>query len=202
MDNEHGGTPPAPPKLPQPRNTSNHMFMSPRNQPERDAWAAERWVKDGWMLKDIAAGLGISKGAAHEAVERGLRGTRDATEESKERSRNIQRARLERAQDAAMAVLEATHVTVSFGKVITLTDDDGNKIPLTDHGPILQAIDRIVKISESFRKLESLDQPIKVDATVTEASRQDIELQEMVNEFRAKNSTTEGQLRATRKRPE
>jgi hypothetical protein len=191
-----GNIPPPPPKLEQPRNAGNHMFMSPRNQDGRDAWAADRWA-DGWYLKDIAAALDVSMSNAHAAIERAMAASREAKINAGERGRTVQRVRLERAHEAAMRVLEAEHITVSNGRVVAL---DGTPVP--DHDPVLRAIDRIVKVSESLRRLDGLDQPVKVDATITEVTQQDVELREMVNEFRARNSTTEQQLRARREGPE
>lgn len=202
MDNDpdawdYPDIPPPPPRLPLDRNHRN-SFQSPRNQPERDAWAAARWTINRWTYQEIANALGLSsKSTAHDAVQRGLRVSREIAQATAEQARSAHRARLEFAHEAAMAVLEAEHITVSNGRIVVL---DGH--PVTDYDPILRTLDRIVKISESLRRLDGLDQPIKVDATVAETSQQDIELQEMVNEFRAKNSTTEGQLRATRERPE
>lgn len=189
-------TPPPPPKLPQRRNSSNHMFMSPPNQDDRDTWAADRWA-DGWLLKDIAAALDISVPTAHESIDRAMAASRDAKISAGDRARAVQRARLERAHEAAMAVLEAEHITISHGKVVLRGDQ-----PVPDHDPILRTIDRIVRISESLRRLDGLDAPVKVDATVTETTQQDTELQEMVNEYRARNSRTRQQLRGRPASPE
>jgi hypothetical protein len=68
--------------------------------------------------------------------------------------------RLDHLYQAALAVLEAQHITVSNGRVIEL---DG--VPLPDDGPVLQAIDRLVRISESRRKLLGLDQPVKAQVS-------------------------------------
>jgi hypothetical protein len=192
-DTPSGSTPPAPPKLPQPRNGGNHMFMSPPNQFERDAWAVDRW-REGWMFKDIGAALDITKSKAHNAVQRGLRGPRAAATEAAERGREVQRARLERAHEAAMEVLEAHHITVSHGKVITITDDQGDEVPLTDHGPVLQAVAAVVRISESYRKLDGLDAPAKTESTVTVAP-QDIELARIIQQTEADNAAKEARIR-------
>lgn len=180
---------PPPPRLPQRRN-GNRTFRTTPNQAARDTWAADRWA-DGWLLKDIAAGLEVSISAAHEAIERAMTASREAKVEAGARARAVQRARLERAHEAAMAVLEAEHITVSNGRVVTL---DG--VPVADYDPILRTIDRVVRISESLRRLDGLDQPVKVDTTVTQVTQQDTELQELVNEFKARNSVIEQQLRA------
>lgn len=183
--------PPPPPKLEQPRQGNSFMFASPRNQQERDAWAAERWVLNGWTYQQIADALQVNnKATAFRAVERGLHARREATEVNTRKVRAIQRARLERAHEAAMAVLEAEHITVSNGRVVLLGGE-----PVKDYDPILRTLDRIVKISESIRRLDGIDAPVKVDATVTEVTQQDIELQEMIREAKARTAREEQAIR-------
>ncbi|GAA3470404.1 hypothetical protein [Nonomuraea roseola] len=66
----------------------------------------------------------------------------------------------------ARAVADTTHYLVDKGRVVMW---DG--VPIQDDGPILAAIDRLVKIQESQRKLDGLDIPVKQlvggDITVT-----------------------------------
>ncbi|KND45377.1 hypothetical protein [Streptomyces stelliscabiei] len=107
-------------------------------------------------------------------------------------------ARLDRMEAAAHKVLERHHITVNNGRIITL--DDGE--PLLDDGPVLAAIDRLAKIedarlknNESLRRLFGLDMPVKVDATVTEVTQQDLELQEMLREAKAHVAAQEEELR-------
>lgn len=114
-------------------------------------------------------------------------------------------ARLDRMEAAALVVLERHHITVNNGRVVTL--DDGE--PILDDGPVLSAIDRLAKIedarlknNESLRRLFGLDMPVKVDHTVTETTQQDIAVQELVAEMRAKNANVEGSLRAEREQGE
>jgi hypothetical protein len=108
--------------------------------------------------------------------------------------------RLGTLERAALQVLEREHITVNNGRIIVLND-----MPLPDDGPVLAAIDRLVKIedarqrnNESLRRLFGLDAPTKVEATVTETTQQDIAVQELVAEMKAKNATTTDQLRAER----
>lgn len=96
--------------------------------------------------------------------------------------------RLDRLESAALKVLERHHITVNNGRVITV---DGE--PLLDDAPVLAAIDRLVKIEaervrngEALRRLLGLDMPVKVDATVHETTQQDLELQEMIRDAKAK----------------
>lgn len=191
--------PPPPPRLEQPTNRGNGRFMSPRNQPERDAWAAERWAADGWTFQRIADAMGMAdKSSAYAAVQRGMRHTKEITEATTEKARAAHRTRLEYALEVVLGILESEHVQVSHGRIIK--DDQG--VPLLDDGPRLAAIDRLRALSESLRKLDSIDQPAKVETTVTEITQQDAELAELVNEYKAKNSRIEQEIRKRRANPE
>lgn len=115
---------------------------------------------------------------------------------------DAQLVRLNMLEEAARKVLDARHITVNNGKVIFTP---GTEEPMADDLPVLQAIDRLVKIenvrnqnSERRAKLTGIEAAIKVDATVTEVTQQDIALQEMVAEMRAKNAATVDALRAER----
>lgn len=156
---DHPDIPPPPPMLDQPKHGTNHMFMPKRNQREREVWAAERWAKNNWTFQQIADALGLAnRGNAYLYVQSGLRITGAPVEQAAAEARAAHRARLEMATEAALQILENTHLTVSNGQIIRL---DGQ--PLPDDGPVLAAIDRIVKVSESLRKLDGLDAPAKVE---------------------------------------
>lgn len=79
---------------------------------------------------------------------------------------DMELTRLEYAERAVHKVLEAQHITVSNGRVILHPDTEQ---PLADDGPVLQAVDRLVKIEDARRrnaerraKLLGLDQPSQV----------------------------------------
>lgn len=127
--------------------------------------------------------------------------------------RAVQLARYEASLERLLAMEESVrtvmgrkHITVNNGRVIrAINEDTGEEENVEDDTFILQAVDRLTRIeesrrrvSESISRLLGLDAPVKVDATVTETTQQDIELQEMVAEMRAKNAGTVEQLRAER----
>lgn len=62
---------------------------------------------------------------------------------------DMELTRLEYAERAVHKVLEAQHITVSNGKVILHPDTE---LPLADDGPVLQAVDRLVKIEDARRR--------------------------------------------------
>jgi hypothetical protein len=105
--------------------------------------------------------------------------------------------RLDDLEQHARQVLTRHHITVNNGRIISV---DGE--PLLDDGPVLQAIDRLIKIedarrrnNESQRKLLGLDAPTKVDAQVTEVTQQDIELAELIRETQARNAAEEERIK-------
>ncbi|MET9517428.1 hypothetical protein [Streptomyces sp. NPDC002994] len=112
-------------------------------------------------------------------------------------------ARLDGLQAAAIEVLEREHITVNNGRIIVLNDQ-----PLPDSGPALQAIAQLVRIedtrrateetrrriSESYRKLFGLDAPARTEVQITEVTQQDIELQELIREAKAKVNAEEAAI--------
>jgi hypothetical protein len=112
--------------------------------------------------------------------------------------RQVQLLRLERSLAALNAVLEARHVVVSNGHVVSqyvfdedgkpvwdpvygpdgvqLTDSDGaprfeqRKVPLEDHGVVLETIAEMRKIEDSIMKLLGTQTPVKQAVEVQHVS--------------------------------
>lgn len=103
---------------------------------------------------------------AHVAVKRELERRRAAMDDSLDELRTREFDRLETLGREALRVLEKDHLVVNAGRVVFF-GPDGQERPLLDDGPKLAAINTLVKVSESLRKLLGLDAPGKVDAAVT-----------------------------------
>lgn len=124
----------------------------------RDAQACELRAQ-GWTFKRIAAELGFGHpDSVRDAVRRALR---DIVQGPAEALLAVHMERLETLYEAAVDVLEADHVVVSHGKIIT--DDQGT--PLKDSGPKLAAIREARASLESFRKLVGLDAEQKINVS-------------------------------------
>lgn len=134
----------------------NGQYIHSIEDAEHDAEAA-RLRAQGWAYRRIAAHLGISVSTAHTRVERALKET---VQEAAAEVRTLELERLDALYVAAMDVLERQHVTVSHGKVIYQGEQ-----PLIDDGPVLAAIDRLLKISERRAKLLGLDSAEKVEVS-------------------------------------
>jgi len=79
--------------------------------------------------------------------------------------------RLDRLYAEVEQILERHHVTVSVGRVVLLNDE-----PLTDYGPVLASVDRLLRIEEARRKvgerrakLLGLEAPQRVEVLTIDA---------------------------------
>ncbi|MFE9391697.1 hypothetical protein [Streptomyces sp. NPDC006784] len=96
--------------------------------------------------------------------------------------------RLDDLAAKAYAIVEREHASVSQGKVLEVIDET----------PVLQALDKLIKIeeqrrkiSESLRKLFGADAPQQFEASITETTQQDLELRQMIDEAKAKVAAEE-----------
>jgi hypothetical protein len=169
----------------------------------RDAQAADLRAK-GWTYQKIADELGYKdKRTAYDAIGRALK---DITREPAEAVLHFELERLDaelvRLDDlevSARKVLTNRHIMVNNGRVILHPDTEQ---PMEDDGPVLQAIDRLIKIEDARRrngerraKLTGIEAAVKVDATVHEVSQADIELAELVREAQARNAAEEARIK-------
>jgi hypothetical protein len=131
---------------------------------------------DGATWQQIAdAEPGYSdRAAACKDVQRALEAARTEMAETAEELRQLEVERLDRLIRAAVGVLDRRHVVVSHGRIVRegkpyVTDEgtaeiaEGAGSPLIDDTPTLQAIDRVMRLSESKRRLLGLDAPAKAE---------------------------------------
>jgi hypothetical protein len=139
----------------------NHRFARNPATAAIEARAAELRAK-GWTYPQIAKELGYgSRGAARDAVQRAVR---QVIEGPAEQLIALHLERLETLYEAALEVLEADHVVVSHGKVITMPDPEtGEEKPLKDTGPKLAAIREARATLDSFWTLTGMKKPAKVE---------------------------------------
>lgn len=124
---------------------------------------------EGAPLAAIADALGYKTASAvSQDISRALAQRRAEMGEGADALRDMELERLDALWRAAWAVLEREHPTVSHGKVVTVTDGEtGKSVTLRDDGPELAAIDRLLRVAESRRKLLGLDAAAKLDAGIT-----------------------------------
>lgn len=139
---------------------------------ERDAEIARYCI--GRTITAAAAHFGVNKSTISRARRRAI----DAViTPAGEEAKAAELLELDALRDEAWAVLRAEHVHVADGRIVK---DDGT--PVTDHRPVLMAIDRLLKIQERRARLQGLDAPTKqqihvltedvVDAALREAAEE------------------------------
>lgn len=145
----------------------------PARNTARDAEALSYRAR-GWTYVRIATEMGFAgESGARAAVERALgNGVRDSNEAAK----SLLIADLNAAKQAVWAVLEANHLVISDGRVVSL---DGAPIP--DDEPVLRAVDRLVKINQELAKIYGAYAPAKHEVrTIGEIDARLLDLAEQV----------------------
>jgi hypothetical protein len=128
---------------------------------EQDAEIARRYSQGSLTFKEIGNQLGISKWAAISGYRRAVR---EVIQDAGHEALRVQIDRMEYLFAKAAEVLEAEHVVVSHGKVITMPDpDSGEEKPLRDHAPVLAAIREARQCLEAFQSLTGMKQPTKIE---------------------------------------
>lgn len=108
--------------------------------------------KQGHSYREISTLLNISVGQAHADVSTAIKRLAELEQASADEYRTMEQARLDAYMLEADRILAATHPYVAGGKVLP---------DLADDGPRLRAIDRLLRISESRRKLLGIDKTIE-----------------------------------------
>lgn len=159
----------------------------------------------GRTLRQIAGDMGISHNKVHVLLKEEIANRLDPL---KDQYLQYELDRLDHMQQAVLAVLENPGRVeyVAHWDGTYETNDAGERfksitmVPtlVVDDRKILGAIDRLVRISESRRKLVGLDAPVKVqaDVNVTETTQEDLEIQEMIREAKAKAAASAAKIRA------
>lgn len=131
---------------------------------ERRAEAC-RLARDGVPWQEIADRLGYaSRGAAYTDVMRQLRKTEAELKDLVNDRRAMEDARLDEALAVVKRVMNTRHVVTNGGIVVRDRDTDE---PLEDHGPLLAAVDRLIKIGERRARIYGTDAPMKADIDMT-----------------------------------
>lgn len=157
----------------------NGRYAESLETAQRDA-EATRLKKRGLSYREIAAELGCDVSTAYRGVQRTLQATREGAAEDAADIRAMELERLEDMRALVMEVLDREHVTVSNGRIIRRqigwerddageiqTDGEGKPIgiyeDLPDDAVILNAVDRLLRISESIRRLTGTDAEKKIN---------------------------------------
>jgi DNA-binding CsgD family transcriptional regulator len=173
----------------------NERSLSPAEIQARRTARVLQLSAQGYSQAQIARQIGCSISMVGRDIERVKKRTTaaDAAE-----WRQVQLLRLERSLEALESVLAARHIVVSNGHVVSqyvldedgkpiwdpvygpdgeqLTDNDGalrveqRKVPLEDHGVVLETIAEMRKIEDSIMKLLGTQRVVKQEVEVQHVS--------------------------------
>lgn len=148
----------------------------------------------GATYEQIAEALGYSgRNAAYVDITRALEASVTEQHRAAEVLRQEELMRLDVLWVEVWAVLKREHVTVSNGRLVR--GDDGQ--PLRDDGPVLQAVDRLLRILERRAKYLGLDAPTKHEVLTLDAIDRAIqELNAELGEAAAGEATTVAEAEA------
>jgi uncharacterized small protein (DUF1192 family) len=156
---------------------------------ERDAQACRLKARRMSYAK-IAERLGYYDGReAYRGVQRALAAV---VQEPAAELLQLELQQLDMLARQVLKVLERRHVTVSHGQLVY---HDGK--PLVDDGPVLQAVDRLLKIQERRAKLLGLDAPKRLEVVTIDWLDEQIrtltaELERQLAEFGGGDPATAG----------
>jgi len=136
-----------------PYRTRDDAAVTAIDRARRDASIMEMVETGEYTYKAIAKAHQLTLPAVSKIVGREMGKVQQA---AAERIRAAEYARLLALREQVVEVLEKTHYHVHNGKITKIVDDM----------PILQAVDRDLRISEQIRKLFGADMPVRVDHTV------------------------------------
>lgn len=157
----------------------------------------------GLTLRQIADAMRCSHTKVHDLLREEIGNRLDPL---REQYTQYELDRLDHMQQATLIVLDNPGRVVTVPYETDEVDPDGAKVwkfrdhVIVDDKKILGAIDRLVRISESRRKLLGLDAPTRVQAdvtgdfTVTETTQEDLELQELLREAQARAAAAKDKI--------
>jgi hypothetical protein len=147
------------------------MTVPPNSRSSKQAEVAERRTAAmrlhiaGHTYQQIADRLGYkSAGAVGVDIQRAMEQLKKEQHKTAEERRDLELARLDEIAAVCHRVMLTEHVAHSGGKIVERVID-GQVVPLVDSAPSLAAADRLIKVSESRRKLLGVDAPARQEIT-------------------------------------
>jgi hypothetical protein len=132
----------------------------------------------GASYRQIGQALGCSENRALRITQRALD---RMVREPADQVRQLELARLDQMWVEATKILRRQHLVASGGKVVVHPD---TREPLEDDAPVLQAIDRLLRIQERRARLLGLDAPAQTRVTVLSEDVIDAEIARLEAELR------------------
>jgi len=157
--------------------------VAPRTRFQRKPETVERRQRvvdlriRGWQWTQIAIELGVSYQRCQQLYDEAMTLVNRA---SVEKARELENMRLDAMEMSVWKVLDTAHVVIQQGKIVGIyvgveRDPETNEVlrdhndkpvirtePVPDDAPVLQAVDRLLRIADRRAKLNGLDASIKI----------------------------------------
>lgn len=114
---------------------------------------------EGLSLRAIGQAVGLSHVSVLDILKKGYE---ERIYPQIDEARTVELERLDELLSRAWAIMDDRHALVSHGRIIQ--DLDGRTLP--DTGPVLAAMDRVLRIADRRARLLGLDAATKVEAQV------------------------------------
>ncbi|MFD9398353.1 hypothetical protein ACFWA4_05970 [Streptomyces sp. NPDC060011] len=131
----------------------------PLDQVVIDTEAARLRGQERLNYREIGERMGCAPQTAYDRVQRAYK---SALVEATDQARAFERERLDKLWRKAEEIANKTHFVTAHGKVVRHPESNE---PLVDSAPVLQAYQEMRRVAESYRRLEGLDSPTKVEQT-------------------------------------
>ena len=127
--------------------------------------------REGKSYSEIAAEVGVNKTTAYRDVRRELKRLAAGNDASTAEWREVELAKLDDYEKAALAVLERKHITLYQGVPVRIADDpEAKPIDVIDDAPVLNAVTTLLRIAERRSRLLGLDEPTKTQVSGDEGA--------------------------------
>lgn len=170
-----------------------HSRSNPAEQAEKQVQAYTLRLR-GLSLREIGKQLGVSHETARKLI------SAEADDRVLPLADELRKQQLDRLNDLrlkALTVLEREHVHIAEGRVVRdkdpVTGDYSG--PIIDDGPVLSAIDRLLKIEDRMARLFGLDAPSQQEIVAT-MEHKNPEVLSLIEQARQQVATDEAKLRS------
>jgi hypothetical protein len=165
-------------------------YDEPRNTADiaREQQLCFRLRIEHFTIRQIAELTGLGVATVHKRI------TDEITETVapyREQYKSMARERLDNMSRKVLDLMSQPRYLVHEGKVVRV---DG--APVLDAEYQLRCLDRLMAIERQRAQMEGYNAPVKVDATVTEVTQEDIEAAAMIREAKARAAAQRERLQA------
>ncbi len=165
-------------------------YDEPRNTADiaREQQLCFRLRIEHFTIRQIAELTGLGVATVHKRITDEIT---DTVAPYREQYKAMARERYDGMSRRVLDLMDRPRYLVSDGKVVLVEGE-----PVLDADFQLRCLDRLIAIEVRRSAMEGYNAPVKVDATVTEVTQEDIEAAALIREAKARAATQKARLEA------